>query len=317
MWKPPGLQQTPAGVGMQECLRDAWRFRYAISAALRIRARDEPLQPLFVSSGDLIADRRYELGARLCGRAAISRPRPTCLAQAVELAPGFAAPGSRSARSREQLGDRDGAIAAFAAGARRRSARTVTARGCISRGSARPTARRRCRRPMCATLFDQYAPDFDARWSSGWTIAGRDAAAMRCRRAGSASAQFGTMLDLGCGTGLAGAAFRPHVDWLVGVDLSPAMIEQARGKGIYDRLAVARHAEFLAAQAGEQLSILSSPPTCSSIARDLAPIARRWRACWRRAGCSPSRSRPMTAPASMLRRDAALRARRGACARGA
>ena len=33
--------------------------------------------------------------------------------------------------------------------------------------------------------------------------------------------RFGTMLDLGCGTGLAGAAFRPHVDWLAGVDLSP------------------------------------------------------------------------------------------------
>ena len=30
---------------------------------------------------------------------------------------------------------------------------------------------------------------------------------------------------------------------------------------------------------------------------DLAPIAARWRACWRRAGCSPSRSRPTTAPA--------------------
>ena len=47
------------------------------------------------------------------------------------------------------------------------------------------------------------------------------------------------MLDLGCGTGLAGAAFRPHVDWLAGVDLSPKMIEVARAKGLYDRLAVA------------------------------------------------------------------------------
>ena len=47
------------------------------------------------------------------------------------------------------------------------------------------------------------------------------------------------MLDLGCGTGLAGAAFRPHVDWLVGVDLSPKMIEAARAKGLYDQLAVA------------------------------------------------------------------------------
>ena len=40
------------------------------------------------------------------------------------------------------------------------------------------------------------------------------------------------MLDLGCGTGLAGAAFRPFVDWLVGVNLSPAMVAQAAAKGL-------------------------------------------------------------------------------------
>jgi predicted TPR repeat methyltransferase len=56
------------------------------------------------------------------------------------------------------------------------------------------------------------------------------------------------MLDLGCGTGLAGVAFRPCVDWLVGVDLSPGMIAQARRKGLYDRLAIEDIARFLADQ---------------------------------------------------------------------
>jgi predicted TPR repeat methyltransferase len=56
------------------------------------------------------------------------------------------------------------------------------------------------------------------------------------------------MLDLGCGTGLAGAAFRPHVDWLAGVDLSPKMVEVARAKGLYDKLAVADIASYLAGQ---------------------------------------------------------------------
>ena len=56
------------------------------------------------------------------------------------------------------------------------------------------------------------------------------------------------MLDLGCGTGLAGAAFRPHVDWLAGVDLSPKMIEVARAKGLYDKLAVADIGQYLAEQ---------------------------------------------------------------------
>ena len=36
--------------------------------------------------------------------------------------------------------------------------------------------------------------------------------------------------------GFPGEAFRPFVDWMEGVDLSPGMIEQARRKNIYDRL---------------------------------------------------------------------------------
>src|SRR5208282_5016005 len=57
--------------------------------------------------------------------------------------------------------------------------------------------------------------------------------------------RFGSVLDLGCGTGLGGAAFRPFVDCLVGVDLSPAMIAQAAAKGLYDRLVAADLEDFL------------------------------------------------------------------------
>jgi predicted TPR repeat methyltransferase len=62
--------------------------------------------------------------------------------------------------------------------------------------------------------------------------------------------RLGAMLDLGCGTGLAGSAFRPFVDWLVGVDLSPAMVAQAAGKGLYDRLVTADLTGFLAGEIG-------------------------------------------------------------------
>src|SRR6185369_15630707 len=64
--------------------------------------------------------------------------------------------------------------------------------------------------------------------------------------------RFGTMLDLGCGTGLAGAALRPHVDWLVGVDLSPKMVDEARKKGLYDRLVVGDIAQFLSDQRAQE-----------------------------------------------------------------
>jgi predicted TPR repeat methyltransferase len=68
-------------------------------------------------------------------------------------------------------------------------------------------------------------------------------------RAAARKPRFGSMLDLGCGTGLAGAAFRPLVDWLVGVDLSPGMVAQAAAKGLYDRLATADLESFLAEEA--------------------------------------------------------------------
>jgi len=48
-----------------------------------------------------------------------------------------------------------------------------------------------------------------------------------------------TILDAGCGTGLAGLRFRPLAARLDGVDLSPKMIEKARERKIYDDLEVA------------------------------------------------------------------------------
>ena len=44
------------------------------------------------------------------------------------------------------------------------------------------------------------------------------------------------VLDLGCGTGLVGAAIAPYTRTLVGVDLSPGMLAKARAGGRYARL---------------------------------------------------------------------------------
>jgi predicted TPR repeat methyltransferase len=56
---------------------------------------------------------------------------------------------------------------------------------------------------------------------------------------------FAHALDLGCGTGLAGAAFRDCVEHLGGVDLSAGMIAQARTKGVYDALHVGNAVDHL------------------------------------------------------------------------
>jgi predicted TPR repeat methyltransferase len=100
-------------------------------------------------------------------------------------------------------------------------------------------------------LFDHYAPAFDEALVGGLNYRAptllRDAVEATCKTA-SRPMRFGTMLDLGCGTGFAGETFRPHVDWLTGVDLSPGMIAQARKKAIYDRLQAEDLSVFLRAE---------------------------------------------------------------------
>jgi predicted TPR repeat methyltransferase len=56
------------------------------------------------------------------------------------------------------------------------------------------------------------------------------------------------VLDAGCGTGLCGPLLRPYARRLVGVDLSPRMIAQARERGSYDELVAAELTAFLAAR---------------------------------------------------------------------
>jgi predicted TPR repeat methyltransferase len=53
------------------------------------------------------------------------------------------------------------------------------------------------------------------------------------------------ILDIGCGTGLAGVGLKERAARLVGIDLSPEMIELARARGIYDLLEVAEITAWL------------------------------------------------------------------------
>jgi predicted TPR repeat methyltransferase len=51
--------------------------------------------------------------------------------------------------------------------------------------------------------------------------------------------------DIGCGTGLCAPFLRPLARRLVGVDLSPEMLDKARGRGLYDALIEAELTAFL------------------------------------------------------------------------
>jgi predicted TPR repeat methyltransferase len=221
--------------------------------------------PLFITSGDLIADRRYDLARAYAADGDLAAAADLYL-QATELAPGFASAWFALGEARAALGDRDGARAAFE--------RAQVADPEDRHGAALHLARLGAADPATAalhgyvrTLFDQYAPRFD-RALEDLSYAGpallREAVTAHGKR-------FGTMLDLGCGTGLAGAAFRPHVDWLVGIDLSSKMIEEARKKGLYDRLAVGDIAQFLADEQQSSAHLVIAADVFAYVA-DLADV---------------------------------------------
>jgi len=65
------------------------------------------------------------------------------------------------------------------------------------------------------------------------------------------------ILDLGCGSGLAGVTFRPWARELIGLDLSPEMVDLAKKRDIYDRLDVGEITEWLK-QGNESFDLIAS-----------------------------------------------------------
>jgi predicted TPR repeat methyltransferase len=117
-------------------------------------------------------------------------------------------------------------------------------------------------------LFDQFSADYDARMIGQLAYAApqilRDLADLVMPgRTGLA------VLDLGCGTGLAGAVFKSRAARLVGIDLSPAMVEKARLRNVYDGLEVG---DIETALAGSYDLVLAADTLV--YLGDLAPLFR-------------------------------------------
>ncbi len=240
--------------------------------------------PLFVSSGDLISDRRYKAAVELAARGDFAAAADV-LAQTVATTPGFATAWFALGAIRDRLGDRNGAVSAFAAASRAdpddyHGARLQLARlgaGAAASAMTEPYVRR---------LFDQYAARYDAALTEDLHYRGPllllDAVNSAIIGLGR-PLRFEALLDLGCGTGLAGSVFRPFVDRLVGVDLSPAMIARAQAKRDYDRLVIGNLMVFLSDEIAKRRNydlvlaadvfvyINDLAPVLAAIARVLAP----------------------------------------------
>jgi predicted TPR repeat methyltransferase len=174
----------------------------------------------------------------------------------------------------EQLGDRDGAISAL------RRARELDPSDPFGAGvelmrlgaaelSEMPPA-------FVRSLFDQYAPTFDTALVESLGYRGPSVLLEAVRSACQAHqkpANFKLAIDLGCGTGLAAAAFAEMVDRFIGIDLSPAMIEKARATGLYAGLEVTDMLEGLRKTPDSGADLVLSADAMVYVA-DLFPVLK-------------------------------------------
>jgi predicted TPR repeat methyltransferase len=226
---------------------------------------------LFMSSGDMVADRRFDYARDLQLRGDLVAAEELFV-QATDLAPGFATAWFRLGEVREQLGDRAGAILAFRTaeltdpGDRNGAGLRLMRLGAADVGGMRPT--------YVTALFDQYAPRFDAALVDNLGYRGPAlllAAVVTARAEAGRPPAFCRAIDLGCGTGLAARAFSAIVGEIIGIDLSPRMIERARATGHYAELTVAGIVEGLKCRPDASADLILAADVMVYV-HDMAPL---------------------------------------------
>jgi predicted TPR repeat methyltransferase len=231
---------------------------------------------LFLSSGDMIADRRFDFARDLQLKGDLVAAADLLL-QAAELAPGFASAWFTLGEVRERLGQRDAAMAAFRKAQvadpddRHGATLRLMLLGAEPLSDMPPAYVR--------ALFDQYAPRFETALVDDLGYRGPSLlfkAVLTARAAIRKPAFFRRAIDLGCGTGLAATAFAAHVDHFTGIDLSPRMIERARATGLYTQLDVAEMVEGLRARPDAGADLILAADAMVYLA-DLAPVLREIR----------------------------------------
>src|ERR1700710_3129982 len=228
---------------------------------------------LFLSSGDMIADRRFDFARDLQLKGDLVAAADLLL-QAADLAPGFASAWFTLGDIRERLGEREEAVAAVRQARdadpddRHGASLRLMLLGADELSNMPPAYVR--------SLFDQYAPKFEKALVDDLGYRGPELlfkAVLAVRAAVRKPAFFKRAIDLGCGTGLAARAFASEVDAFIGIDLSPRMIERSRATGLYAGLEVAEMLQGLRGKpdASADLILAADAMVYPS---DLAPLLR-------------------------------------------
>ena len=225
---------------------------------------------LFFSSGDLLADRRFEFARDLQLKGDLPAAADL-LEQAIELAPNFVSAWFTLGEIRKQLGQHEEAVAAF----RRAHASDPLDRHGATVRLMRLGADQLGEMPKgyVQTLFDQYAPRFEATLLGDLDYRAPQLlfkAVIAVRATAKKPAFFKRAIDLGCGTGLGAGAFAKEVDHFIGIDLSPGMIEQARATSLYAELEVADMVEGLRSKPDASANLMLAADAMCYVG-DLAP----------------------------------------------
>ena len=225
---------------------------------------------LFFSSGDLLADRRFEFARDLQLKGDLPAAADL-LEQAIELAPNFVSAWFTLGEIRKQLGQHEEAVAAF----RRAHASDPLDRHGATVRLMRLGADQLGEMPKgyVQALFDQYAPRFEATLLGDLDYRAPQLlfkAVIAVRATAKKPAFFKRAFDLGCGTGLGAGAFAKEVDHFIGIDLSPGMIEQARATSLYAELEVADMVEGLRSKPDASANLMLAADAMCYVG-DLAP----------------------------------------------
>jgi predicted TPR repeat methyltransferase len=119
-------------------------------------------------------------------------------------------------------------------------------------------------------LFDRYSESYDQSLVEKLECSLYSTMRKICDETAPRKTEYKQGLDLGCGTGLSGEAFRSACRHLSGVDLSRKMIEKAGQKNIYDELYCDDIVEFLSTS-GETYELLIAADVLPYLG-DLAPL---------------------------------------------
>ena len=162
----------------------------------------------------------------------------------------------------------------------------------------------RCEEGHIVRMFDNFADEFEEKLRQ-LDYCGPQLVAMCLVHHPLYQSGRAAILDAGCGTGWCGPLLKSTAGRLVGVDLSPKMLERARSRGVYDEL-----------HEGELTAFMSSHPgvvRCHRVRRRAHLLRQTGRAAARRA------RRAATGRSAVLFRGSAARAGvgRGLSAAGA